>query len=73
MFSANSHLSLKASTDPAPLQLFGYLYDVPKCAKVDDLRQPFLDNYIDCTIQIKVQAKRPLDTAMVKFQNSVHL
>ena len=37
-FSANSQLSLKSVTDQAPIQLYGYLYDVPKGTKAIDLK-----------------------------------
>jgi RNA recognition motif-containing protein len=72
-YSVNSQLSLKSEADQAPLQLFGYLYDVPKGTKATDLKKVFLDNYIDCNIQIKREATKPFDSAMVKFQNSAHL
>lgn len=36
--SATSQLSLKSEADPAPLQLFGYLYDVPKGSKAIELK-----------------------------------
>jgi len=72
-FSANSQLSLKSVTDTAPLQLFGYLYDVPKDTKAIDLKQPFIDNHIDCNVQIKREKLKPFDSAMVKFQSSAHL
>ena len=71
---ANSYLSLKSSTDLAPAELFGYLYDIPKSAKAEDLKQVFLDNHIDCEIQIKrAGTAKPFDSAMVKFFSSAHL
>lgn len=72
-FSAHSQYSLRSAADPAPPQLFGYLYDVPKDTKVAELKQVFCDNYIDCHIQIKREPAKPFDSAMVKFQSSAHL
>lgn len=40
-YSATSQLSLRSETDHAPLQLIGYLYDVPKGTKVADLKKVF--------------------------------
>ena len=71
---ANSYLSLKSTSDLTPLELFGYLYDVPKDAKAQDLKQVFLDNHINCEIQIKrSNGTKPFDSAMVKFFSSAHL
>lgn len=70
-FSAT--LSIKSDADPAPMQLFGYLYDIPKETKAADLKQVFSEQHIDCNVQIKREPKKPFDTAMVKFQSSVHL
>jgi len=49
---ANSHLSLKSTSDLAPAELFGHLYDIPKNTKKEDLLQVFEDNHIKCEIQI---------------------
>ena len=47
---ANSHYSLKSSSDIAPVELFGYLYDIPKTISADDIKQVFLDNFIECEV-----------------------
>jgi len=49
-FSVNSQFSLTSETDTAPSQLYGYLYDIPKNTKAIELKQFFLDNYIECNI-----------------------
>lgn len=70
-FSAS--YSLKSDSDQAPLQLFGYLYDIPKHTTAADLKLVFTAQHIDCNVQIKREPKKPFDTAMVKFQSTVHL
>lgn len=64
---------MRSSCDKTPLQLFAYIYDVPKQMTVTQLTTAFTDELIECEVQIVKQPKKPFDSAMVKFQNSVHL
>ena len=64
---------MRSSSDKTPLQLFAYIYDVPKQMTTSQLTTAFTDELIDCEVQLLKQPKKPFDSAMVKFQNSVHL
>jgi hypothetical protein len=59
--------------EKAPPELFGYIYDIPRTITVGDLMQAFRKELIDCQIQIVPCPAKKCDSAMVKFQNSVHL
>lgn len=71
---ANSHLSLKSTSDLVSPQLLGYLYDIPKSVQEQDLKEIFTQNHIPCEIQIKrTGTAKPFDSAMVKFFSSAHI